>query len=306
MSVVLVVIGIGICLFLLIGKTTQPHHDYLGEFNKTYYVESMSSDHQAVDIASLSDQTLKQAIVQRWGNLQRQLGTFSVLKLAIFVLLLIGVSIQVNQQFIRESIVIVSFITVLLGLFFGYRWLNSRERKQFDQSFPDALNMLTSAVSAGESIMHAIIYVGNTLDGEVGKEFKMMGSRLQLGESPDDVFRKSCRRFPYPAFYFFVITMRANMQRGGQLKDIIQRLNRIMFNARSVEKKKYAMTAEARTSAKIVGAIPFAFLFMLQYLSPENYEFVMFHPEGKPILYYVLISEFVGISVVWGLMKGVR
>ena len=252
MSVALVVIGIGICLFLVIGKKTQQHHDYLSEFNKTYYVESMSSDHQAVDIASLSDQTFKQAIIQRWLNLQRQLGTFSVLKLVLYVLLLIGVSFQVNQQFIRESIVIVSFITVLLGLFFGYRWLNSRERKQFDQSFPDALNMLTSAVSAGESIMHAIIYVGNTLDGEVGKEFKMM------------------------------------------------------FNARSVEKKKYAMTAEARTSAKIVGAIPFAFLFMLQYLSPENYEFVMFHPEGKPILYYVLISEFVGISVVWGLMKGVR
>ncbi|MUL06124.1 pilus assembly protein TadB, partial [Aliivibrio fischeri] len=65
-------------------------------------------------------------------------------------------------------------------------------------------------------------------------------------------------------------------------------------------------TSEARASAKIVAAIPFIFLFMLQYLSPENYEFVMFNPAGRPILYYVLISESIGILIIWLLMRGVR
>jgi tight adherence protein B len=66
------------------------------------------------------------------------------------------------------------------------------------------------------------------------------------------------------------------------------------------------MTAEARMSVKIVAAIPFFFLFLLQYLSPENYEFVMFNSAGRPILYYVLISEAIGIGIVWFLMKGVK
>lgn len=79
-----------------------------------------------------------------------------------------------------------------------------------------------------------------------------------------------------------------------------------MFDARSINKKKYALTSEARISAKIVAAIPFLFLFLLQFISPENYDFVMFNERGKPILYYVLASEFIGISIVWLLMKGVR
>jgi tight adherence protein B len=133
-----------------------------------------------------------------------------------------------------------------------------------------------------------------------------MGQRLQLGEPVDDVFQKSCRRFPYPSFYFFIICLRANIQRGGQLKEIMTRLNRMMFNARAMDKKKLAMTAEARMSVKIVAAIPFLFLFLLQYLSPENYEFVMFHPSGRPILYYVLMSEFIGISIIWALMRKVK
>lgn len=86
----------------------------------------------------------------------------------------------------------------------------------------------------------------------------------------------------------------------------MKRLNRLMFGARAIEKKKLALTSEARASAKIVAAIPFIFLFMLQYLSPENYEFVMFNPAGRPILYYVLISESIGILIIWLLMRGVR
>lgn len=133
-----------------------------------------------------------------------------------------------------------------------------------------------------------------------------MGERLQLGESPDNVFRKSCERFPYPSFYFFVITLRANMQRGGQLKDVMARLNRLMFDARAIEKKKFALTAEARMSAKIVAAIPFSVLFALQFTSPENFEFLMFSEAGRPILYYLIVSESLGLFIVWMLMKGAQ
>lgn len=96
------------------------------------------------------------------------------------------------------------------------------------------------------------------------------------------------------------------MHRGGQLKDVITRLNRLMFDARAIDKKKLALTSEARISAKIVASIPFIFLLLMQYISPLNYEFVMFSEEGRPILYYVLISEAIGMTIIAALLKGVR
>lgn len=305
MWLLLLVIGI---LLLLVGLRQRKgaRYDYLAEFAKTVHVDSMIAEHQAIDMKSLSDRTIKDRLDQSWRNLSKQLGKLALLKVLGFIALLIFLGVEFNQRFVRGSDLMVVVIVVLAGLAFAYFWLQKREQTQFEDSFPDALNMLSSAVSSGESITHAIMYVGNTLNSDVGREFKIMGKRLQLGESPDDVFRKACLRFPYPSFHFFVITLRANMQRGGQLKEVILRLNRLLFNARSIEKKKFALTSEARTSAKIVAAIPFFFLFMLQYLSPENYEFVMFDPAGRPILYYVLISEAIGIAIVWGLMKSVR
>lgn len=304
-AIMLIVIGI-ILLFVAKHKRKQEHYDYLAQYSRTIKVDSMISEQQAIDMKSLSERSLQDIFYQGWKNLSKQLGKLALLKVGVFLAGLIFIGIEFNQRFVRGSAMIVIAITVICGLLFAYLWLKKREQTQFEESFPDALNMLSSAVSSGESITHAIMYVGNTLNNEVGREFKIMGKRLQLGESPDEVFRKACLRFPYPTFHFFVITLRANMQRGGQLKEIILRLNRLLFNARSIEKKKYALTSEARTSAKIVAAIPIFFLFILQYLSPENYEFVMFDPSGRPILFYVLISEAIGIAIVWGLMKSVR
>lgn len=302
----LIVLGLGVALMFIPWIKPKKGYDYLEEFNKTKFVSSMVTNQQVVDLRSLSDRSLLEVTKLKWHNFRRQLGVYPELKLVGTAAGLVLFSLEFNQRFVREPVYIVTPVIVLAGLAFFYQWLQNREKKMFEESFPDALNMMTSAISAGESIMHAIIFVGETLQNDIGKEFKGMGKRLQMGDSPDEVFRRSCRRYPYPSFYFFVISLRANMQRGGQLKEIMMRLNRMMFNARAIDKKKFALTSEARTSAKIVAAIPFCFLFMLQYLSPENFEFVMFNPSGKPILYYVLGSEFIGISIVWALMKSVR
>lgn len=302
----LLILGLGLVTLLLPLLKKKKHTDYLQEANKTVFVDSMVSDQSAINLKSLSKRNFRQMVQQKWLNLIAQLGDKALPKLITYLAILIFAGFQINTRFVHGNLLTVEIVVVLAGLIFGSSWLKKREQKRFEESFPEALNMLTSAVAAGESIMHAIIFVGKSLDGDVGKEFKVMGERLQLGESSDEVFRKSCRRFPYSSFQFFIITLRANMSRGGQLKEVMSRLNRLMFTARATEKKKKAMTGEARMSAKIVGAIPFVFLFLLQFLSPENYNFVMFEPGGRPILYYVLISEFIGISIILLLMKGVK
>jgi tight adherence protein B len=303
-SLLLIIVGVAVALIAL--RKNSHQHDYLAEFNKTTMIKSIVSDQQAVDLRSLLEQTWHDLLRTRWRNILKQLGKTPYLKLIVVNIAIQFLAFQINKQFLRVDIVIVAIFAAVIGNIFFLIWLQKREQKMFEHTFPDALNMMTSAISAGESIMHAIIYVGKTLEGEVGKEFKVMGQRMQIGEPIDDVFRKSCARFPYPSFYFFVICLRANIQRGGQLKDIMLRLNRMMFNSRSVDKKKLSMTAEARMSVKIVASIPFIFLFMLQYISPENYEFVMFNDAGRPILYYVIVSEAIGIFIVWMLMRGVR
>ncbi|KXO11887.1 Flp pilus assembly protein TadB [Moritella sp. JT01] len=183
--------------------------------------------------------------------------------------------------------------------------LQNKRENEFKDGFPDALNLLISAVSAGDSITHAIDFVGKKLDNVVGHEFKRISERLLIGEAPEQVLKKSCQMFPYTEYFFFVVTLRANMNRGGQLKEILQRINRIMFESYAINKKKFALTSESRASAKIVSAIPVIFIVILKFISPDNFDFVMYEEAGKPILYYVVISELIGLGIIRMLMKSV-
>ena len=295
----------GIVLAYYLGQKVA-RYNYLKGYNKKSVPLIKSAKRQALDMKTLSGLSYYDIAVSKFKAMYQQIGKYALIKILVFYVVLAVAAIGFNNTFIRTSPLVVILATCILGSLLGYQWLLSQKRKDFEESFPVALNMLTSAVSAGESLTQSIAYVGDTLSGNVANEFRSMGKRLQLGESPEEVFRKSCVRFPYPTFYFFIITMRANMERGGQLKDIIQRLNRLMFDIRAIEKKKSALTSEVRTSAKIVAAIPFIFLFAMRFLSPENFEYVMTDSNGRLILYYMLISEFIGIMIVWGLMRSVR
>lgn len=303
---VLLVFG-GLVLLFLPLLQKKKTNDYLKTATQTVMIEHVAAtSQQAVNLKSLTEQTFLQKLATSWNNFTKRVGRFPIAKIILFEFVVYLVASSIIQTLFKVEKPIFALIIMIISSIWMCIWLKQREERLFEASFPDVLNMLASSVSAGESIMHAISYVGKSQDNDLGNEFRLMAERMKIGESPDDVFRKACLRFPYPSFYFFIITLRANLERGGQLKEVMTRINRLMFDARSINKKKYALTSEARISAKIVAAIPFLFLFLLQFISPENYDFVMFNERGKPILYYVLASEFIGISIVWLLMKGVR
>ena len=260
----------------------------------------------ALNMSALADEPLKARLKIGYNNFRVRVGTHFRLKLVLFLVATMVISWFVRPYLPAVPLALLWLLVLAVGTLLVFKGLQIHERKQFDASFPNALNMLSGAVSSGESLMHAIIFVGDSLQGVVGKEFKLMGQRLSMGQAPDEVLAKSCHRFPYAPFYFFVITLRANINRGGQLKEIIRNLNQVMFNSEALQKKKNALTSEARMSAKIVAAIPVCFLVLMKYMSPDNYAFVMNDAAGQPIFYYVLISEVIGLSIIWLLMKRVQ
>ncbi|EEW11711.1 type II secretion system F family protein [Vibrio mimicus] len=227
------------------------------------------------------------------------------LKLLMFFLISAIAVYFINDFFLQQTYwKVLLFLQPLLFVVFIIK-LRAHKTAKFQSNFPDALNILSGALSAGQSIVHAFEYVGKQLDNDVGYEFKFMAERLLIGEDPDEVLARSAASFPYVEYFFFASTIRINLSRGGQLKEVINRINRIMFDARAVDKKKNALTSEARSSAKIIAALPVIFLLILKFTSPENYNFVMFEEGGKPIFYYVVISELIGFFCIWMILRGV-
>lgn len=297
--------GLGLGLFALLLNDHRKVQAFLAQKDTGREKKGVSGT-RALNLNTLAHETLLMRLKANWLYIRELAGQRPRLKLVLFVLAVAGLAEALCRAQSALSFWLLYPVLLLLMSWLVVKLLQKLDRRAFDTTFPDALNLLNGAISAGESLMQGIIFVGNSLECPVGREFKRMGQHLSLGQSADEVFQVACRRFPFPAFYFFVITLRANINRGGQLKEIINRLNRVMFNSRAIEKKKYAMTAEARASAKIVAAIPFLFMVMMKVMSPDNFNFVFYDKAGQPILYYVLASEAIGLGIIWGLMKRVQ
>lgn len=290
----------GIAALLLLTAKDRKVEKYFPDV--TYSDDSTA----AINIGSLAPQKgLKQAR-EAFKFSAQSLGPKANLLIASFVGGTLFLSWYLGYRVLTNHSFVVMLITFFVLLFIGYQWMIGRRRKIFQLTFPDALNILMSAVTAGESLMQAISFVGKNLDNEVGKEFKQMGDRLKLGEDPDAVFKRATKRFPYPEFIFFTVTLRANISRGGQLKGVLARLIRVLVDARTMETKKMAMTSEARISAKVVAAIPLIFSIILYNVNPDNINFILYDPDGIWILYYVVGSELLGLFIVWLLVKAVR
>ncbi|ELY1987750.1 type II secretion system F family protein [Vibrio harveyi] len=304
MMLIVILLWVVIALFLFIGHSKkQKEITSIIEQSNTF--EGVSGSRAVIDSESF-DISYRKKIKDKFKQLKKLLSPNAGIKLISFFA---GSSLAVyfvNDWFFMfeywkvllalEPILFVMFILKLSGI----------QAQRFKDNFPDALNILSGALSSGQSIVHAFEYVGTQLDNEVGEEFKKMSERLLIGEDPDDVLARSAASFPYVEYFFFAATIRINLSRGGQLKDVINRINRIMFEARAIEKKKNALTSEARASAKIIAALPVIFIMILKVTSPENYNFVMFEDGGKPIFYYVLISEAIGFFFIYMILRGVK
>lgn len=218
----------------------------------------------------------------------------------LLVMLCVFISKYTGLDLIETLLVVLPSMSLL-----SFLYINRRHRREFAKSFPDALNLLSGSISSGDSLINSLRYVSEACDNRAGKEFRWISDRLAIGESPAEVFKKANARVSFLEYNFFISALKINVETGSQLSAIIKKIDRIIFNAHALDMKKNALTSEARTSAKILMLIPFFFLGLMRWLSPENFNFLFENPTGHLLVGYMIGSEFVGWLVIQLLLKGV-
>lgn len=213
--------------------------------------------------------------------------------------------LYINQEYLQLKLVLLQPVVFVLTLYVLYLRSKKKMRQQFEMSFSEALNVINSSLRAGNSIIQGIEQCGQKLEGILGEEFHQVAQRLEIGEDPENVFMDSWRRLPYREYYFFIVTVLINLKGGGQVREVMSRLSSLVSGSRIMERKKYAMTSEARMSVKILAAIPIGFLVFMKYTSPDNVDILLHHPIGQMLLYYSLGSIVVGLLIVWMMMNKV-
>ncbi|OCG68831.1 MULTISPECIES: type II secretion system F family protein [unclassified Gilliamella] len=224
-------------------------------------------------------------------------------RLIVYILVGIIAGIFLNQRYIGYGNYIVipaSFIATIVAIIF---FKKKQISKKFYETFPEALNAFSGVVSSGYAVTTGFKVCGNSIDGIVGKIMKEIDSRLELGESAESVLFNSYQRLPFPEYYFFILTIMVNLDSGGELKEIFNRLAKMLTNNRILTKTRDGKTAELRMSIKILGCMPFGFIFALKGISETHYNYLVDTAIGHYLLYYVVASVVIGFLIINGMIN---
>lgn len=211
----------------------------------------------------------------------------------------------VNSEFLQFDKLIVLVVGFIATVYILYMRQVKKSRRDFERDFSEALNIINSSVRVGRPVMQGFEECAQRIHSDFGQEFKQILMRLDIGDDPERVFMESYNRYPYSEFFSFVITVLINMKGGGQVSEVMSRLTMLISASKALDRKKIAMTAEARMSVKVLVIIPVFFFFFLKFLAPDNFEILIGTDAGRCILYYAFGSILFGLFIVWSMMNKV-
>jgi tight adherence protein B len=200
-----------------------------------------------------------------------------------------------------QLIVIVS--GYIFTCLFIVRWLQQRQRQRFEADFPTAIASISRAVSAGVSVPAAIAHVSQEIPGPVGDTFSRINDLLAIGISLDQALQDASLRVKLASFKFFTVTLLLNQHAGGQLSQILRQLMENLHQRKALQQKVLSMTAEPRTSAKIIAALPPLFLLLFWFQARYIFDYLLYDPRGQVIATYSAISIVLGLYIIAKMSK---
>ncbi|HET7883421.1 MAG TPA: type II secretion system F family protein [Acetobacteraceae bacterium] len=164
-------------------------------------------------------------------------------------------------------------------LIFG--WERSRFQKALLEQIPDVMGLICRAVGAGIPLSEAIRSVARESPSPSREEFIRVVNEVGVGQPLEDALWKLYERVELPEYSFFAVTIGLQSQTGGSLVETLQNLQDIVRKRVALSKRGKALAAEARTSAIILGVLPFVMCGILYFIRPGFLEFFANTPSGQ-------------------------
>jgi len=230
------------------------------------------------------------------AGLKFSLGEYSMLSLCVAAVF--GI---ITFMILGNGILLPGLVGLAAGIALPHvmvNWLTARRLKNFTAEFPEAIDLIVRGLKSGLPVPASIRTVGDEIRPPLGSEFSLISDRLRIGQNLDEALRFSAERIPTPEFRFFVISLAVQRETGGNLAETLENLSDILRKRRQMRQKIKAMSAEAKTSAIILGSLPFLMYGIMVTLNPSYVATLFDDPRGMVMVGFGMASLLTGILVM--------
>jgi tight adherence protein B len=153
------------------------------------------------------------------------------------------------------------------------RWIlghfRNRRQKKFLNDFADAIDVMVRGLKAGLPVSEAMKVIASESGDPVGPEFTEVVEGQRVGISLDQGIERMVERLPLPEVNFLAIVMGIQAKTGGNLSEALGNLSRVLRDRKKMKGKIKAISQEAKSSAAIIGSLPFIMITLIWFANPE-------------------------------------
>lgn len=176
--------------------------------------------------------------------------------------------------------------------------LRARRIAKFVEIFPNALDIIVRGVKAGLPFGDTLRIIANELPEPVRSEFRKIVENQAVGLPLAEAVEKMAQRVPVSETNFFAIVIGIQSKSGGNLSEAIGNLSRTLRERKKMKGKIGAMAMEAKASAWIIGAVPFAVTGLLYLSSPKYISLLWTTEHGRIVSAIALFWMSIGVVMM--------
>jgi tight adherence protein B len=179
----------------------------------------------------------------------------------------------------------------------------SERMRRFSEQFPDAIDMMTSALKAGHALGRAMQLVALEAPDPIKTEFRKTFEEQNLGLPIRESLLNLADRVDNIDLKLFVTAVIIQRESGGNLTEILTKISGTIRARFALLGQIRVYTAQGRFTAWVLGLLPLVVGVLIYFIDPE---YVLFHfkdPIGRVGLGFAVVLQIVGLLIVRRIVK---
>jgi tight adherence protein B len=168
-----------------------------------------------------------------------------------------------------------------------------KRRRAFGEQLPDVLQLLSSSLRAGYALPQAMDAVAHQAAEPARSEFQRVMFESRVGRDLVESLAATATRMRSKDFDWVVASFDINREVGGELAQVLDSVAATVRERQELRRQVRILTAEGRTSAYVLTALPIGLVAILLLINPEYFE-PMTEPPGPALIGFCVLLMVVG------------
>jgi len=170
--------------------------------------------------------------------------------------------------------------------------------RQFEEQFPEAIQLIARAMRAGHAFSTGIKMAAEELPPPCGLEFKALYEQQNYGAPLPDALRSFAERIPSLDARFFVTAVLTQREAGGNLAEVLDRLAAVMRERFRIKREVRVKSAHGRITAFVLAGLPPVLAVLMLSTNPEAAKTLITDPLGIRMVAVAVVLQVVGTLIV--------